>query len=240
MAKCSMAGKNINKYFAELLGTGVLVFMGCGSAVFLGCAANGGHLAVALAFGLSIVAMAYVIGNVSGCHINPAVSLAALLDKRINITDFVGYVIAQILGAIGGAGLLKIASGLAKVDLTVGADGTGGLGANLAGGAGGIVGAILVEIVLTFIFILTILGVTADSTKGGVAGIVIGLTLTFVHIVGIPLTGTSVNPARSIGPAIFVGGAALKDMWIFIVAPLIGATLAALVYQVFKSKAKEK
>jgi len=226
-----MANGSIKKYIAEMIGTAVLVFMGCGSAVFLGADTSGGHLAVALAFGLSIVAMAYVIGGVSGCHINPAVSLAALLDKRIGIVEFAGYVISQIIGAIGGAALLKASSVMAGVDLT------GGLGSNLAAGAGGIGGALFIEVILTFIFVLTILGVTADSSKGGVAGIVIGLTLTFVHIVGIPLTGTSVNPARSIGPALFAGGAALADLWIFIVAPLIGAALAALAYKLFKPKA---
>ena len=222
----------LKKYIAELVGTAVLVFMGCGSTVFLGCAAPGGHLAVALAFGLSIVAMAYVIGNVSGCHINPAVSLAVFLDRRMSGKDFCFYVIFQIIGAIAGAALLKIVSDFAGIDQT------GGLGSNLAAGAGGIWGAILVEAALTFIFILTILGVTADSSKGGVAGIVIGLTLVFVHIVGIPLTGTSVNPARSIGPAIFAGGQALEDLWVFIIAPFVGAALAALVYQVFKPKVK--
>ena len=222
------------KYIAEVIGTMVLVFMGCGSAVFLGADANGGHLAVALAFGLSIVAMAYVIGNVSGCHINPAVSLGALLDKRISVKDFCGYVVSQIIGAVIGAALLKAVSVIAGVDKT------GGLGTNLAAGAGGIGGALIVEIILTFIFVLTILGVTADESKGGVAGIVIGLTLTFVHIVGIPLTGTSVNPARSIGPALFAGGAALVDLWIFIVAPLAGAALAAFVYKLFKESKESK
>jgi len=228
-----MSGDAFKKYVSEFIGTAVLVFMGCGSAVFLGAATPGGHLAVAFAFGLSIVAMAYVIGNVSGCHINPAVSLAAFLDKRINATDLAGYVVSQIIGAIVGAAVLKWMSSLAGTDLT------GYLGSNLAVGAGGIVGAILIEVVLTFIFVLTILGVTADQSKGSVAGIVIGLTLTFVHIVGIPLTGTSVNPARSIGPAIFAGGAALADLWIFIVAPLAGAALAAFVYRVVKVKEKE-
>ena len=229
-----MTNVGIKKYIAEIIGTAVLVFMGCGSAVFLGADTAGGHLAVAFAFGLSIVAMAYVIGNVSGCHINPAVSLAALLDKRIKGTEFVGYVISQVIGAIAGAALLFAMSSIAGIDHT------GGLGTNLAAGAGGIGGALLIEVVLTFIFVLTILGVTADSSKGAVAGIVIGLTLVFVHIVGIPLTGTSVNPARSIGPALFAGGAALFDLWIFIVGPFVGAALAALVYQLFKSrKAKD-
>ena len=229
-----MASGSLKKYIAEMIGTAVLVFMGCGSAVFLGADTSGGHLAVALAFGLSIVAMAYVIGGVSGCHINPAVSLAALLDKRIGIVEFAGYVVSQIIGAICGAALLNASSRLAGVDLT------GGLGSNLAAGAGGIEGALLIEVVLTFIFVLTILGVTADPSKGSVAGIVIGLTLTFVHIVGIPLTGTSVNPARSIGPALFAGGAALADLWIFIVGPLAGAALAALAYKLFRLEKSAK
>lgn len=213
------------KYISEFVGTMVLVFMGCGSAVFLGAAVGGGHLAVAIAFGLSIVAMAYVIGNVSGCHINPAVSLGALLDKRISFSDFCGYVIFQVAGAIAGAAILFAVSNI------VGIDHTGALGSNLVAGAGGIGGAFLIEGILTFIFVLTILGVTADESKGGVAGIVIGLTLTFVHIVGIPLTGTSVNPARSIGPAIFARGDALTDLWVFIAAPLAGAILAVIVYK---------
>ena len=225
-----MSGDCFRKYFSEFIGTAVLVFMGCGSAVFLGADTSGGHLAVAFAFGLSIVAMAYVIGNVSGCHINPAVSLAALLDKRIKGTEFIGYIVSQIVGAIGGAALLCAMSVISGIDHT------GGLGTNLVAGAGGIGGALLIEIVLTFIFVLTILGVTADPSKGNIAGLVIGLTLVFVHIVGIPLTGTSVNPARSIGPALFAGGAALTDLWVFIVAPLIGAALAALVFQLLKSK----
>jgi len=222
----------MRKYFAELLGTLVLVFMGCGSAVFLGADTSGGHLAVAFAFGLSIVAMAYVIGNISGCHINPAVSLGALLDKRITPVEFCGYVAAQIIGAIAGAAKLFFLSSVVGVDLT------GALGSNNVANAGGIAGGLYIEIMLTFIFVLVILGVTADKSKGTVAGIIIGLTLTFVHVLGIPITGTSVNPARSIGPAIFAGGAALKDLWVFIVGPLIGAALAALVYRLFTMKSK--
>jgi len=225
-----MAKGNFKKYVCELIGTAVLVFMGCGSAVFLGASPEGGHLAVALAFGLSIVAMAYVIGNVSGCHINPAVSLGALLDKRINGATFCGYLVAQVVGAIAGAALLLAMS------VTSGIDHTGGLGTNLAAGAGGVGGALLIEAILTFIFVFTILGVTADPSKSSIAGVVIGLTLTFVHIVGIPLTGTSVNPARSIGPALFAGGAALTDLWIFIVGPFVGAALAALAYKLVKSE----
>jgi aquaporin Z len=219
------------KYMSECIGTFVLTFMGCGSAMFLGCAPEGGHLAVAFTFGLSIVAMAYVIGGVSGCHINPAVSIAMLLDKRLSIDEFIGYVISQVFGAILAAALLKTILMFGINDLT------GGLGTNGVANAGGIGGALLIEVVLTFIFVFTILGVTADDKMGSVAGIVIGLTLVFVHIVGIPLTGTSVNPARSIGPALFVGGKALVDVWVFIAAPFIGATLAAIVYRtVVKAK----
>ena len=220
------------KYVAELIGTFVLVFMGCGSAMLLGVGAEGGHLAVAFAFGLSIVAMAYVIGGVSGCHINPAVSLSMLLDKRLQVKDFIGYIIAQTIGAIIAAALL-----MAMTQSFGMADLTGGLGANGVAGAGGIGGALIVEIVLTFIFILTILGVTAQDKMASVAGLVIGLTLVFVHIVGIPLTGTSVNPARSLGPAIFAGSAALTDVWVFIVGPMVGALLAVIVYRgLIKSK----
>ena len=219
------------KYLAEFIGTLVLVFMGCGSAVFLGCDPSGGHLAVALAFGLSIVAMAYTIGNVSGCHINPAVSLAMLLRKKLSVADFCGYVAAQILGAIAAAGLLELLLSFGTQD-----DKTKALGANGTAGAGGLWGALVVEVILTFIFVLVILGVTADDKKSSVAGIVIGLTLTFVHIVGIPLTGTSVNPARSIGPALIAGGNALSDLWVFIAGPLAGAVLAYLVYGLLKPK----
>jgi len=221
----------MKKYAAEAFGTAVLVFMGCGSAVVLGCDATGGYLAVALAFGLSIVAMAYAVGNVSGCHLNPAVTLSMLMDKRIETKDALFYMIFQVIGACAGAALLAAVSSLAGVDKT------GGLGSNLVAGAGGIGGALLVEVILTLIFVFVILNVTADAGKGGVAGIVIGLTLTFVHIVGIGLTGTSVNPARSIGPALFAGGAALADMWVFIIAPLIGAALAAFLYKGLCKKA---
>ena len=225
----------MKKYLAEFIGTFILVFMGCGSAMFLGCDVAGGHLAVALAFGLSIVAAAYVIGDVSGCHINPAVSLAMLINKKLSMSDFVGYVIAQLAGSLAAAGLLKTLTGFGIADLT------GALGSNGAGNAGGIGGALIIEVVLTFIFISTILGVTSSKTNGSVAGIVIGLTLTFVHIVGIPLTGTSVNPARSIGPALLAGGDALSSVWVFVLSPLAGAALAAVVFNcVVKAKASKK
>ena len=214
----------MKKYIAECIGTFILVFMGCGSAMLLGCDAAGGHLAVALAFGLAIVATAYVIGDVSGCHINPAVSLAMFLRKKLSASEFGGYVAAQVVGAFVGALLLKLLTGMGVVDLTE------ALGSNGVANAGGIGGALIVEVVLTFIFIFTILGVTSSKDKGSVAGVVIGLTLAFVHIVGIPLTGTSVNPARSIGPALLAGGDALKHLWVFILAPLAGAALATIVF----------
>jgi len=220
------------KYVAEFLGTFVLVFMGCGAAVFLGAATGVGHLAVALAFGLSIVAMAYVIGGISGCHINPAVSLSMLISKKISVGNFVGYVIAQTVGAIAAAALLQ---GLLSMTGIVDATLPGGLGTNGIANVG-VGAALIIEVVLTFIFVFVILGVVSDSSKGNVAGIVIGLTLTFVHIVGIPLTGTSVNPARSIGPALFARGDALTDLWIFIVAPLVGAALAAIVFSWLNAK----
>lgn len=221
---------SMRKYIAEMIGTMILVFVGCGSAMFLGCEIPGGHLAVAFAFGLSIVATAYVIGNISGCHINPAVSLAVLMQKKMTVADFFGYVIAQVIGAIIGAGLLRLLLEFGLTDLT------GGLGTNGVDAAGGIWGAFIIEVILTFIFVFTILGVTSDEDKSSVAGIVIGLTLAFVHIIGIPLTGTSVNPARSIGPAIFAGGASLTNLWVFICAPLVGAIIASLIFSLLKEK----
>lgn len=213
----------MKKNIAEFIGTMVLVLFGTGVAVIT----NGNIVATSLAFGLSIVAMAYVIGNISGCHVNPAVSFACLLDKRINLSTFLGYVIAQTLGAIAGSGILYLI--LNNTDLGVLALGANGYG-QLSSTNITLFGAIAVEIILTFVFIYTILGVTADSSKKNVAGIVIGLTLTFVHLIGIRLTGTSVNPARSLAPALFLGGTYLSQVLVFIVSPLIGAALASLVY----------
>jgi len=221
---------NIKKYLAEFIGTAILVFVGCGSAAFLGTAIGGGYLMVAFAFGLSIIALAYVIGNVSGCHVNPAVSLAVLINKGMNLIDFIGYVIAQFIGALAGAGLLKYLTHIDKLG-----DVTGTLGSN-GFGTIGLVGALIIEMVLTFIFIFTILGVTSDKEKSNVAGLVIGFTLTLVHIVGIHLTGTSVNPARSFAPALLTGGTSLSQVWVFIVAPFVGATLAAIIYKLLIKK----
>jgi len=218
--------KNYKAYIAEFIGTLVLVFLGCGSAVVLGTSMIGGGLPIAVAFGFSVIAMAYVIGNISGCHINPAVSLAMLLRKTISLADFGGYVFSQVCGAIVGAGLLKLIVVLGASDLS------GALGSNGISNAGGIWGALFVEILLTTIFVLVVLAITSDKNRGNVAGIIIGLTCCLVHIVGIPLTGTSINPARSIGPALFHGGDALKHVWVFIVAPLAGSSLAVLIFSV--------
>lgn len=220
--------KSFKKYVAEFIGTFVLVFFACGTAAVVGCSAeNGtGYLLTALAFGLVIVAMAYSIGNISGCHINPAVSIAMLVSKKMSGKDFVGYVVAQFLGAIVGAALLM---------LFVGKD--SGLGANALYN-GSIWLSALIEIILTFVFVIAILGVTSKVENGAVAGIVIGLALTLVHILGISFTGTSVNPARSFGPALLVGGEALSSVWVFIVAPLIGGVIAALVYNFLTSSDK--
>lgn len=217
---------SIKKYVAEFIGSFVLVLFACGTAAVVGCSAeNGtGYLLTALAFGLVIVAMAYSIGNVSGCHINPAVSIAMLVSGKMNIKDFIGYVVAQFAGSVAGAAVLMALVGKES-----------GLGANaLYNDSIGL--SILVEIILTFVFVIAILGVTSKTENSAVAGIVIGLTLTLVHILGISFTGTSVNPARSFGPALFVGGDALADVWVFIVAPLVGGVLAALCYRFLDSK----
>lgn len=220
---------SIKKYLAELIGTFVLVLFACGTAAVVGCSAtNGtGYLLTALSFGLVIVAMAYSIGNISGCHINPAVSIAMLVDKKMSFKDFVGYVVAQFLGAILGAATLMA---------FVGKD--SGLGANALYN-NNILQSLAIEIILTFVFVISILGVTSKENNSAVSGIVIGLSLTLVHILGISFTGTSVNPARSFGPALFVGGAALSNVWVFIVAPLVGGVLAALVYKFLSSSKAE-
>lgn len=219
----------MKKYAAEFIGTFVLVLFGCGSAAIAG--GTLGTLGIALAFGLSIVAMAYVIGDISGCHINPAVSFAMLLCKKMSGKDFIAYVVAQILGAIAASAILLWIVNMTKLG---GVTATG-LGQNGFGDASAVglsmTGALIVEIILTFVFVMTILGVTSNGKTSHLGGLVIGLTLAFVHIMGIPLTGTSVNPARSIGPAIFAGGQALPQVWVFIVAPLIGAALAAFVWK---------
>jgi aquaporin Z len=214
-------GDIMKKYFAECFGTLVLVLFGCGIAVFSGV----DLVATALAFGLSIVAMAYTIGPVSGCHVNPAVSFAFVLNGRIGWGEFAGYAIAQCIGAIAGAGLLYgiiVTSGAAPA--------VTGLGQNSYGGSISLGGALLLETVLTFVFVLVILAVTGknSTSTGKKAGLVIGLTLTLVHLLGIRLTGTSVNPARSLGPALLLQGEAIRQVWVFFLAPLAGSILAAL------------
>ena len=221
----------MKKYVSEFIGTAVLVLFGCGTAAITGGISGMlGILGIALAFGLSIVAMAYVIGNISGCHINPAVSLAMLISGKMSVKDFICYVVAQCLGAILGIALLYLIMVNSGLDVAAQGLGANGFGANSAVNLN-MVGAIVVEIILTFVFIYTILGVTSDEKKSSVAGIVIGLTLAFVHIMGIPLTGTSVNPARSIAPAIFLGGETLRQVWVFIVGPFVGSALAACTFK---------
>ena len=224
----------MKKYVAECIGTAVLVFMGCGTAMLVGCdaASGSGYLLTALAFGLSIVAEAYCIGNISGCHVNPAVSFAVFMNGGIDKKDFIGYVIAQVIGAFVGSILLAVIFSLGGVT-----DRTGGYGANgLAGVGGSALAGLIVELILTYIFILTILGVTSKKAgHGSFGGLVIGLTLTFVHIFGIGLTGTSVNPARSIAPAVLAllngNTDPIASLWVFIAAPLLGAALAAITYK---------
>ena len=233
----------MKKYIAECLGTMVLTLFGCGTAMVVGGATAGigngfaGVLTIALAFGLSIVACAYAIGNVSGCHINPAVSLGVFCAGKMTVIDLVGYVISQFIGGFIGAGILYFI--VQSTTLEMGGFGTNGYGDLSALGIS-LGGAIVVEIILTFVFVLTILGVTNDPKTSNIAGIVIGLTLTFVHIIGIPLTGTSVNPARSFGVAILLGGTALKQVWVFLLAPLCGAALAAGAFRLFYPEAVEK
>ena len=225
----------MKKYLAEMIGTMVLVLMGCGSAVFAGSAAGAvsagvGTLGVAFAFGLSVVAMAYAIGGISGCHINPAITLGVLLSGRMSVKDAAMYMVFQVIGAVIGSAILY-----ALVS-------TGAHGGPTATGSNGfadgmMLQAFIAEAVFTFIFVLVVLGST-DSEKGAgnLAGLAIGLTLVLVHIVCIPVTGTSVNPARSIGPALFQGGEAVSQLWLFIVAPFVGAALSAVVWKVLAAK----
>ena len=211
----------VKKYLSEFLGTFVLVLFACGVAAVTGCSgeANAAYVLTALAFGGVIVAMAYSIGHISGCHINPAVSIAVWLNKGMNTKDFIGYVVSQFLGAIAGAAVLLAMIGTDK-----------GLGANGLFEAS-VLKSLVIEIILTFVFVLAVLGATSKPENGKVAGLVIGGSLTLVHLLGIYFTGTSVNPARSFGPALLLGGDALAQVWVFIVAPLAGGVLAALAWR---------
>ena len=223
----------IRKCAAELLGTALLVFFGVGVATLMfgfgldGGSVAAGVVATALAFGLTLLSLAYVLGPVTGCHVNPAVTLGALLAGRIPVAEAIGYWIAQFLGGIVGALVLWgmfSASPLYDRPVT-------GLGANGWGKASlihiGVGGAFLAEVILTAMFVFAVLAATSKTVSPAVAGLVIGLTLTVVHLIGIPITGTSVNPARSLGPALIVGGTALSQVWLFILAPLVGGAVAA-------------
>lgn len=212
----------MKKLVCEFTGTMMLTLLACGVAVASGV----DYIGTALAFGLVIVAMAYSIGNISGCHINPAVSFGMYAAGKMTLKECLWYVIAQILGAIAGSALLGVILGS-----------FGSLGANAYDGNTVTVWiALLVEVILTFVFVLTILGVTDKKENGHATGIIIGLTLTLVHLFGLPFTGTSVNPARSIGPALLQGGNALTQVWVFIIAPLVGAYLASLFYRFILKK----
>src|SRR5665647_622057 len=225
------------KYVAELIGTMVLVLMGCGSAVIAGSAI--GFSGIAFAFGLSVVAMVYAIGAISGCHINPAISIAMLVAGKLSVKDTAFYVVFQCVGAIIGAGILyAIAMGNPAYDLAVNGLGQNGYGTASPGGYN-LVSALIAEIVLTFIFLLGIFGSTSANAPKGFAGLAIGLTLVLIHLVAIPIDGTSVNPARSLGPALITAisnTTALSQLWLFIVAPIIGGILAAIVWKTFKQK----
>ena len=233
----------MRKYIAECIGTMVLTLLGCGTAMFLGCNTAAGVVGTAVAFGLSVVAMAYTIGGISGCHINPAITLGAALSGRMSWKDALGYWIGQVtMGqllsiplVIAGAILLLLTKVVSAPDLT------GGLGTNAVANAGGAGGAFLVEFIATFLFVFVVLGTTDSKVgAGNFAGLAIGLSLILIHLVCIRLTGTSVNPARSIGPALFAGGQALKDLWVFIVAPLCGGALSAVVWSALAPAADEK
>jgi aquaporin Z len=221
----------MKKYLAEMVGTFVLVFGGCGSAVLAG--QQIGFLGVSIAFGLTLLAMAYAIGHISGCHINPAVTVGLLVSKKMDARDVVGYIVGQIIGGILAAALLlTIAKGVAGgYDPTLTGFAANGYGDHSPGHYN-LISAFLAEVILTFFLMFTVLGVTDIKAPVGFAGIPIGLVLVLIHLVGIPVTNTSVNPARSIGPAVFVGGWALSQLWLFIIAPTIGAIIAAVVYRV--------
>lgn len=218
----------MKKYLAELIGTFVLTLLGCGAAVSLNCGVDAASVVgTSMAFGIAVIAMAYTIGGISGCHINPAITLGCLLTKRISGKDAGMYMLFQVIGAILASCVLyafvQTAPELAQGTTT---------GANSC--AGGVVNGLIVEIVLTFIFVLVVLGTTDSKVgAGNFAGLAIGITLILIHLVGIHYTGTSVNPARSIGPAIFEGGVALNQLWVFIVGPFVGGAFAALVWRIF-------
>lgn len=219
----------LKKYIAELFGTFSLVFFGCGSAVIAGDYID--NLGISLGFGLSILTMVYLIGHISGCHINPAVSISMLIAKKIDVKDTVLYIVSQCIGAIL-ASLLLFTIAIGQPGYSLAADGLGQNGYDIASPDGyGLISCFIAEVVLTFLFVLIIFGATSKETPNGYAGLIIGFALTIIHLVGIPITGTSVNPARSLGPSIVVGGVALIQVWLFWVAPIIGGILAALLWK---------
>jgi aquaporin Z len=225
----------MKKYVAEFIGTMSLVLFGCGAAVVSGTGAGTlsglGLLGISLAFGLAVVVMAYSIGGISGCHINPAITIAMLVAGKINGKDAVGYIIAQLAGAVLGAGILYgIASGQPDFKMGEWALGSNGWGDGYLG-AYSVTAAFITEAVLSFLFLYVIFNVTSKHGNSTMAGLAIGITLVLIHLVAIPITGTSVNPARSFGPAIFAGGKALSQLWLFIAAPIIGGVAAAIVWK---------
>lgn len=225
----------MKKYVAEFIGTFSLVLFGCGSAVIAGISSTGpsgiGILGISIAFGFAVVAMAYAIGGISGCHINPAVTIGVLTAGKMEVKDAVFYIVAQCLGGIFGAAVLYlIVSGRPGFTMGEWALGSNGWGEGYLGGYN-ILSAFVIEAVMTFLFIFVILGTTSKFGNGAMAGLAIGVTLMLIHLVTIPVTGTSVNPARSLGPAVFAGGKALAQLWLFFVAPVTGAVLAALVWK---------
>jgi len=225
---------DVKKYLAELIGTFVLVFMGCGSAVLAGRYI--GFVGISFAFGLSVLAMAYAIGGISGCHINPAISISMLVAGKMKAKDTAIYVVMQCIGAIIAASILYgVALGNPGYSLAANGLGQNGYDAASPGGFS-MTSGFLAEVVLTFIFLLVIFGSTSERAPSGFAGISIGLSLVLIHLVGIPITGTSVNPARSLGPAVIVGGTALSQLWLFWVAPIIGGLLAAFVWRLFEQR----
>ena len=221
----------MKKYLSELVGTAVLVLFGCGTAVV-----TGNLVATAIAFGLTIIIMANAIGSISGCHINPAVSLAMFINKKMDLKEFLFYTLFQVIGAFVGAGILYFILSTSDVwdidKIGLGANGFAEQSATQIS----LIAAFIVEVILTFVFIYTILDVTSDEKKAPHAGIYIGLALLFVHILGINLTGTSVNPARSLAPAILMGNEALEQVWLFILAPLAGSALAAFLFKFLKKE----
>jgi len=232
----------MQKYIAELIGTFSLVLFGCGAAAVSGISTAGpagiGLLGIAIAFGFAVVAMAYAIGGISGCHINPAITIAMLVAGKIKGGDAVGYIIAQLIGAVLGAGVLYLVlSGKSGFEMAEWALGANGWGEGYLGNFN-TTAAFIAEAVLTFLFLFVIFAVTSKWGNSTMAGLAIGVTLMLIHLVAIPITGTSVNPARSFGPAIFAGGKALQQLWLFIVAPIVGGIVAAIVWKGLFNEAK--